>query len=94
VIVFPLWHVAHQNEGAPDGGTVHVEDGVVFVDEQGGDDVKLLGIYSTREHAEQRMRQARLLPGFRDEPECFILDGYELDTDAWGEGFVRVSHDA
>ncbi|WP_419668807.1 hypothetical protein [Streptomyces sp. 2-1] len=36
------------------------------------------------------MRQARLLPGFRDEPECFHFDAYELDEDHWAEGFVRV----
>ncbi|MFD9392679.1 hypothetical protein ACFWBB_18775 [Streptomyces sp. NPDC060000] len=90
MIVYPLWHVGHQNEAGNNGSTVHVDESGVFVDEQDGDDVKLLGIYSTRERAEERMKRAQLLPGFRDEPECFILDGYELDEDTWTEGFVRI----
>ncbi len=64
------------------------------MDEQEGDDVKLLGIYSTRERAEQRMALACQLPGFRDEPQCFLIDGYELDADAWPQGFARLAPDA
>lgn len=71
VIVYPLWHVGHHNEAGDDGSTVHVDDSGVFCDEADGDDVKLLGIYSTLERVEERVRQARLLPGFHDEPECF-----------------------
>ena len=90
VIVYPLWHVGHQNEAGPDGSTVHVDENGVFCDESDGDDLKLLGFYSTLERVEERVRQARLLPGFRDEPECFYFDPYELDEDCWTEGFVRV----
>jgi hypothetical protein len=90
VIVYPLWHVGHQNEAGADGSTVHVDENGVFCDESDGDDVKLLGFYSTLERVEERVRQARLLPGFRDEPECFYFDPYELDEDCWTEGFVRV----
>ncbi|MER5555398.1 hypothetical protein ABT001_27650 [Streptomyces sp. NPDC002793] len=90
MIVYPLWHVGHQNEAGDDGSTVHVDESGVFCDESDGDDVKLLGIYSTLEGVEDRMHQARLLPGFRDEPECFHSDPYELDQDDWIEGFVRV----
>ncbi|WP_208298621.1 DUF7336 domain-containing protein [Streptomyces liangshanensis] len=60
------------------------------MDERDGDDVKLLGVFSTRERAEAGRERARVLPGFRDEPECFVVDGYELDVGTWGEGFVRV----
>lgn len=88
--MYPLWHVGHQNEAGNDQSTVHVNEDGVFVDEQDGDDVKLLGIYSTRERAEERMKLARPLPGFRDEPECFVLEGYEIDEDIWTEGFVRI----
>jgi hypothetical protein len=90
MIVYPLWHVGHQNEAGDDGSTVHVDESGVFCDEADGDDVKLLGIYSTLERVEGRMRQARLLPGFRDEPECFYFDACGLDEDNWTEGFVRV----
>ncbi|MEW2128971.1 hypothetical protein [Streptomyces sp. NPDC005435] len=90
VIVYPLWHVGHQNEAGENGSTVHVDRNGVFCDESAGDDVKLLGIYSTPERAAERLRQARLLPGFRDEPDCFSCDPYELDEDEWTEGFARV----
>jgi hypothetical protein len=66
-----------------------IESGV-FCDESDGDDLKLLGFYSTLERVEERVRQARLLPGFRDEPDCFYFDACELDEDDWTEGFVRV----
>ncbi|RKE05149.1 hypothetical protein [Streptomyces sp. TLI_171] len=62
----------------------------MFIDEQGGDDVKLLGIYSSEAAAEERMRSARLLPGFADEPDCFRIGEYDLDEDDWTEGFVPV----
>lgn len=85
-----LWHISHHNE-AGDGGTVLHHDGSdVYVDEQDGDDTKLLGVYSSREKAEERIHQARRLPGFADEPECFVIDEHTVDTDEWTEGFVRV----
>ncbi|MDH6624006.1 hypothetical protein M2271_001803 [Streptomyces sp. LBL] len=90
MIVYPLWHVGHQNEAGDDGSTVHADESGVFCDEADGDDVKLLGIYSTLERVEERVRQARLLPGFSEEPECFSFDACELDEDYWTEGFVRV----
>jgi hypothetical protein len=66
------------------------DSGTVVIDEQEGDDVKLLGIYSSRATAEQRIARARDLPGFRDEPDCFLIAGYELDRDEWLEGYVTV----
>ncbi|MFD4863033.1 hypothetical protein [Streptomyces atratus] len=64
MIVYPLWHVGHQNEAGNKHSTVHVDECGVFIDEQDGDDVKLLGIYSTRERAEERMKRAAAgLPG-------------------------------
>ncbi|SEK46086.1 hypothetical protein [Streptacidiphilus jiangxiensis] len=89
--VYPLWHIGHQNEAGPVGETVHLDDGGdVFVDEQDGDDVTLLGIYSSEAGAGERMLRARLLPGFAAEPDCFHLGEYDLDRDHWTEGFVCV----
>ncbi|MFF3563044.1 hypothetical protein ACFYXS_23665 [Streptomyces sp. NPDC002574] len=60
----PLWHVGHQNEAGLDGVTLHFDEGgSLHIDEQDGDDVKLLGIYSTEQKAEERIPRARLLPG-------------------------------
>jgi len=63
------------------------------------EDVKLLGVYSSRTSAEAAVERFRLLPGFRDVPgmanpslpgaaEGFSIDEYELDQDSWDEGFV------
>lgn len=88
--VYLLWHIGHQNEAGEGGATLHVDAGSVYLDEQDGDDAKLLGVYSSQARAEARMRQARLLPGFADEPECFSVDEHVVDADGWTEGFVRV----
>ncbi|MGV9252314.1 DUF7336 domain-containing protein [Streptomyces sp. NPDC003697] len=85
-----LWHVGHRNEAGDAGTTLHRDGTDVFVDEQDGDDVKLLGVYSSAEKAEERMGRARLLPGFADEPDCFVVDEYTVDADEWPRGFVRV----
>ncbi|WP_405491530.1 TetR/AcrR family transcriptional regulator C-terminal domain-containing protein [Streptomyces sp. NBC_00096] len=39
MIVYPPWHVGHQNEAGDDGSTVHVGEDGVFCDERDGDDV-------------------------------------------------------
>jgi hypothetical protein len=88
--VYLLWHIGHQNEAGDGGATLHVDGQTVYIDEQDGDDAKLLGAYSTLEKAKERRRRARLLPGFVDGPECFVIDEYTLDEDEWTEGFVRV----
>ena len=87
VDVFLLWHVRHARflDGAP---TQHRDqDGELTWDEEAGDDLKILGVYSTEQRAQDRIARARTLPGFRDEPDCFWVDRYTLDEDMWDEGF-------
>ena len=84
--VYVLHHVSHA--GNCDG--VHHQDGEVRIDEQAGDDVKLLGCYSTEECAQERIDRARLLPGFAEEPDCFTVSRYVIDRDEWTEGFVTM----
>jgi hypothetical protein len=89
--VFLLWHVRHARnlDGSP---TAHRgEDGELIWDEEDGDDLKILGAYSTEQRAEERIERARWLPGFRDEPDCFHLDRYVLDEDRWTDGFVTIA---
>ena len=51
-------------------------------DEEGHDNEKLLGIYSTWEKAQQGLTLVRDKPYFRDFPECFeILEGGLDETD-------------
>ncbi|MEV4277865.1 hypothetical protein [Actinoplanes xinjiangensis] len=89
--VYLLWHVRH----APfldDRPTEHRgEDGELNWDEEEGDDLKMLGAYSTEQKARERLVRARELPGFRDEPDCFLVDHHVLDEDRWTEGFVTVT---
>jgi hypothetical protein len=55
------------------------------------EDVKLIGIYRSKEAAGAAV--ARLLgqSGFRDYPDGFKAEPYELDKDNWTEGFATVS---
>jgi len=85
--VFLLWHVHHRAEG--DGEIRHFANpDDYWSDEEAGDDVKQLGIYSSRELAQERIARARNLPGFRDEPNCFYIGEATIDEDEWTDGYV------
>jgi hypothetical protein len=55
----------------------------------GSADVKLIGIYSSRELADAAIARLRSQPGFSSAPAGFLVDEYELDRDQWSE--VSVS---
>ena len=50
----------------------------------------LLGVYSTRQHAQDRLESARVLPGFSHYPDAFEIAEYLVDDDQWREGFLTV----
>jgi len=53
------------------------------------DEVKFIGVYSSRQKAEQVIQRYIVLPGFRDYPiDCFHISEYEIDKDQWTEGFT------
>ena len=88
--VFLLWHISHSVyfDGTP---TRHRdESGELLIDEQEGDQPKLLGVYSTRALAEDRIRRCADVPGFRSEPDCFDISPCTVDADEWQEGFTRL----
>lgn len=88
--VYPLWHIHHVAADA-DGEIRHFSDpDDYWSSEEEGDDVKLLGVYSSRAAAERAIERARTRPGFRDEPRCFFVGDYVLDKDAWADGFVTL----
>lgn len=60
----------------------HVREG-----ESGEDDVKMIGVYSTRQRALEAIQRLSLKPGFRDFPDGFYIDEYPLDEDHWEDGF-------
>lgn len=58
--------------------------------DDGSEDVKFIGVYSSRELAKSAEQRLRRLPGFRDEPAGFHIDEYPLDQDHWSEGYAVV----
>lgn len=66
------------------------------VHRDGDEDVKSIGIYRSREAAEEAVARLKSQPGFRDHPGIvedgsgFYINRYELDMDHWSEGFVTV----
>lgn len=53
-------------------------------------DVKLIGVYSTEDQAKAAIERVVGVSGFREAPDGFGIDGYELDEDHWTEGYVAV----
>src|SRR5262245_1684545 len=53
----------------------------------GCDEVKFIGVYSTARRAAAAVALAKGLPGFRDHPDGFSVDAYEVDRSHWVEGF-------
>jgi hypothetical protein len=77
--LFMAQHVRHAEyvDGRP---TVHFdEDGDIAFDENEGDCLNILGIFSSERGALDRIEFAKSEPGFRDEPECFYVAPYTLD---------------
>jgi hypothetical protein len=56
----------------------------------GETDVKLIGVYSDEANAEAARIRTSGLEGFRDAPDGFLIDRYELDRDHWQEGYITV----
>jgi hypothetical protein len=54
------------------------------------EDVKMIGVYSTREAAEQAVKRLSLQPGFCDNLNGFAIDRYTIDEDNWIEGYATV----
>jgi hypothetical protein len=63
--------------------------------DDGGEEVKLIGVYSTRANAESAITAVGNQPGFRDLPEGFSIDEYRLDPTrpGWEEGYVTAFPD-
>ncbi len=59
-------------------------------DLDGATDVKMLGVYETEHDAIEARNRLGTAPGFRDHPDGFSIDAYELGRDHWTDGFVSV----
>ncbi|GAB4587052.1 DUF7336 domain-containing protein [Nocardia sp. IFM 10818] len=60
---------------------------------EGEDEIKLIGVYSSEENARAAIERLRIQPGFRDLPECFVIHAYEIDKDYWTEGYDPTGED-
>ena len=69
--------------------TVFVLQHVAREDED-DEDVKFIGVYSSRSSAEAAVTRIVVQPGFADFPDGFHIDEYEIDRDHWVEGFVSI----
>ena len=57
----------------------------------GVEDVKFIGVYSSREKADAAVARLGRLPGFSEAPDGFHVDEYRVDQDHWAEGYVVVA---
>ena len=62
----------------------------VHSQEDGVEDVKFIGVYSSQEKAQEAVARMVHLPGFADAPDGFHIDEYRIDQDHWVEGYVTV----
>jgi hypothetical protein len=54
-------------------------------------ELKLIGVFSTRDGAEAAIDARRSKPGFADHPDGFEVASHVIDRDtAWLDGFVTV----
>jgi hypothetical protein len=55
------------------------------------EDVKFIGVYSSRDKAQAAVARLGRLPGFADAPDGFHIDEYRVDQDHWAQGYVVVA---
>lgn len=61
----------------------HLDD-----DLDNGEDIKLIGVYSSESKAKEALSRSIKLEGFRDYKEGFEISAHKLDKDEWASGFV------
>lgn len=54
----------------------------------GSEDVKFIGVYSSRANAEAAVARLSQLAGFADATDGFSIDQYTLDRDHWTDGYA------
>ena len=56
------------------------------------EDVKFIGVYSTQKMAQQAIERLKAQPGFKETPQGFYIEEYDVDVDHWCEGFITHMH--
>ena len=60
--------------------------------DDGAEDVKFIGVYSSRENAQAAIVRLAKAPGFSETPEGFHIDEYQVDMDQWVEGYSTLAN--
>ncbi len=55
------------------------------------DETKMIGVYSSLVEAEKAVERSKKLEGFKDRPNDFHIDEYELNQDYWTEGYATMT---
>jgi hypothetical protein len=82
-----LVHRHHMSTEPGDVASDFMEDGEPLFWDDSEDDFKVLGLYSSRRLAEERIERQRSLPGFRRSPEGFFVHEYTQGDARWPNGF-------
>jgi hypothetical protein len=59
--------------------------------DDGDEDVKFIGVYSSQENARAAIERLSEAPGFCDAPTGFHIDEYQVDEDQWVEGYSTLA---
>lgn len=60
-----------------------------YEQENGEDEIKEVGYYTSRENAELAIKRLIVKPGFCDYPDGFEILETQLDSDGWPGGFAH-----
>jgi hypothetical protein len=58
----------------------------------GGEDFKLIGVYTSMELAEAAQARSELLERFKDAKDGFEISRCQLDKDGWTSGYITITH--
>ena len=53
------------------------------------EDVKFIGVFSSKATAETAVEKLREQPGFRDYPDASLIEEWTIDQYGWKEGFIE-----
>lgn len=62
----------------------------VHLFENGDEDVKFIGVYSSKANARTAIKRLSQMPGFSETADGFHVDEYQLDKDDWAEGYITI----
>lgn len=60
-------------------------------DSDGCEETKFIGAYSSKKEAELAIKRLIDKPGFKNWPDAFFIDKYDLNKDHWTEGFSTMT---